>query len=222
MTSRLLKLSQHQAHGTSLFAVATTGIAGAIGYSGQLDLEAAATIALCGMFTARLGASITAKLSEKVLKQALGFYMVMIAPVIPAKEYFIKNKSNQKSQSSHSLVERIMSSAGIGLGSGFLAGLFGVGGGAVVVPALTLATDLNHYQALGTSLCAMTLPAVVGTATHFSKNNIALRIAPSLAIGSFVGAYAGSKVGLGVDENSLRYGFSSLMLALGIKTLLKA
>jgi hypothetical protein len=37
MTSRLLQLSQHQAHGTSLFAVATTGAAGALSYSGQVD-----------------------------------------------------------------------------------------------------------------------------------------------------------------------------------------
>mmetsp|Transcript_580 Transcript_580/g.896 ORF Transcript_580/g.896 Transcript_580/m.896 type:complete len:288 (-) Transcript_580:104-967(-) len=221
MTSRLLRLSQHQAHGTSLFAVAATGIAGALGYSGQVDLEAAATIAVCGMFTAKLGASFTTKLSENVLKRALGVYMVAIAPVIPAKDYFIKNKAKQTEKSPQTLVERIAPSAVIGLGSGFLAGLFGVGGGAVVVPALTLATDMNHYEALGTSLCAMTLPAIVGTATHFSKNNIALRIAPSLAIGSFLGAYVGSKVGLDVDEDILRYGFSTLMLALGFKTLLK-
>lgn len=48
----------------------------------------------------------------------------------------------------------------------FLAGLFGVGGGAVTVPALTLCLGVSHYQALGTSLAAMVPTAVVGTYTH--------------------------------------------------------
>jgi uncharacterized membrane protein YfcA len=118
-------------------------------------------------------------------------------------------------QHPHDFVRRILPPAVIGLASGFLAGLFGVGGGAIVVPALTLCTDMNHYQALGTSLCAMTLPAMVGTTTHFSKGNVAMRIAPALALGSFVGAYTGGKMGLKTDETTLRWGFSGLMLVLG-------
>jgi uncharacterized membrane protein YfcA len=110
----------------------------------------------------------------------------------------------------------------IGMGSGFLAGLFGVGGGAVVVPALTVLTDMTHYQALGTSLCAMCLPAMVGTATHFTKGNVALKVAPFLALGAFGGAYIGGYVGLHTNENALRWGFSGLMAVLGLKTLLRA
>jgi uncharacterized membrane protein YfcA len=103
-----------------------------------------------------------------------------------------------------------------------MAGLFGVGGGAIVVPALTLFTDMNHYQSLGTSLCAMTLPAMMGTYTHYTKGHVAMRIAPTLAFGSFVGAYIGGKlIGLQTNENVLRWGFSGLMLALGVSTLMK-
>jgi uncharacterized membrane protein YfcA len=228
MTSSLLRLTQHQAHGTSLFAVAATGVAGALGYSGQVDLEAATAVAVCGMVTARLGAGITASISAKLLKQYLGVYMLLVAPLIPAKAYFM-NHSKEKEEKSDisikeekSLIQRIGPPAVIGLGSGFLAGLFGVGGGAVVVPALTLATDMNHYEALGTSLCAMVLPAISGTVTHYSKKNVAMKIAPTLALGAFVGAYFGGKLGQQVDENTLRWGFSGLMLVLGARTLAKA
>ena len=232
-SSALLKLSQHQAHGTSLFAVAATGVAGALGYAGQVDWEAAAAISLTGMMTARLGAGMTATLSEQVLKRALGVFMLCIAPLVPAKAYFMQlEETRRKSTTTNSddnnvvekgLMQRIGPPAIIGLGSGFLAGLFGVGGGAVVVPALTLCTDMTHYQALGTSLCAMTLPAMVGTATHFQKGNVAMRIAPTLAMGSFVGAYLGGKlIGLQMDESTLRWGFSGLMLVLGARTLAKA
>lgn len=93
--------------------------------------------------------------------------------------------------------------------------------GAVVVPALSLATDMNHHQALGTSLCAMVLPAMVGTATHYGRGNVAMAAAPALAAGAFAGAYLGGKLGLAVPEDRLKYGFSGLMVVLGLRTLLK-
>jgi uncharacterized membrane protein YfcA len=94
--------------------------------------------------------------------------------------------------------------------------------GAIVVPALSLTTDMNHYQALGTSLCAMVLPAMVGTATHFKRGNVAMSVAPPLAMGAFLGAYLGGKFGPTIiSEDRLKYGFSGLMVVLGLRTLLK-
>jgi len=239
MTSKILRLTQHQAHGTSLFAVAATGMAGALGYgfADVVDIDSAAGLALGGMITARLGAGATSKLSPQALKRALGIFMILVSPVLPAKQYIADNfggindgtettQNAIQKESNDSYEERltkVLPIACIGLGSGFLAGMFGVGGGAVVVPALTIATDMNHYQALGTSLCAMSLPAIVGTVTHFQKGNVIGRVAVPLAFGSFLGAYFGGRsvVGLNVPEEPMRYGFSALMFGLGTKTLLK-
>ena len=221
MTSNLLRLSQHQAHGTSLFAVTATGIAGALGYSGQVDYEAAAAIACCGMVTARFGASTTTMMSGPTLKKALGLFMICVAPLVPANTYLTsKDDTSAKPSEQRPLPQRLLVPGAIGCCSGFLAGLFGVGGGAIVVPALAVATDMNHYQALGTSLCAMSLPAMVGTATHYSKGNVAIRVAPALAMGAFIGGYCGGKLGLTIDESKLKWGFSLLMLTLGGRTLL--
>lgn len=222
MTSSLLRLSQHQAHGTSLFAVTTTGIAGALGYSGQVDYEAAAAIAACGMVTAQFGARATTIMSGVVLKKALGVFMICVAPLVPAKQYLVPKSPDSIviDRKEIPLVRRVLAPASIGCCSGFLAGLFGVGGGAIVVPALTLATDMNHYQALGTSLCAMALPAMAGTATHYTRGNVAMRVAPALAMGAFMGGYCGGKLGLMVDEDNLKWGFSALMLTLGVRALL--
>jgi len=222
MTSkRLLGLTQHQSHGTSLFAVATTGFAGAISYVEEVDLTTAATIAFFGMATASFGASASSKLSGASLKKALGVYMLLIAPTIPARDYLISEKKEQKKEiEEHSFVRKYVVPAGIGTCSGFLAGMFGVGGGAIVVPALSLFTDMNHYQALGTSLCAMVPTAIVGTATHMSKGSVAMRVAPSLALGAFTGAYFGGKLGLTIPEQQLKYGFSATMVVLGLRTLL--
>jgi len=227
MMTHMLKLTQHQAHGTSLFAVMATGLAGAVSYSDHVQWESAAAVAVCGMLTARLGAKTTTILSGKALKRALGFLMLIMGPAVPAKAYILEQHAANQTEKDNrhcdkSLPERLMAPAVIGLGSGFLAGLFGVGGGVIVVPALTLATDCTHYQALATSLAAMTLPALAGTMTHYSHGNVALRVAPALALGAFCGGYVGGKLAQKTDESKLRWGFSGLLVFLGIRTIVKA
>ena len=236
MTS-ILRLSQHSAHGTSLFAVTATGIAGALGYglNDVVDIDSALALAAAGMITARLGAATSSKMSGTALRKALGIFMICVAPIVPAKSYIshtyggsedgdVKISKMKKSDEikNKSTMQRLLPPAIIGLASGFTAGLFGVGGGAVVVPALTVATDMTHYEALGTSLLAMALPAVVGTFAHYQKGNVALRVAFPLSAGAFFGAYAGGKLGLSIPEDKLRYAFSALMLTLGTRTLMKA
>lgn len=227
MTSRLLNLTQHQAHGTSLFAVMATGLAGAISYGDDVEYESAAAIALTGVFSARMGAQLATRLSGHALKKALGVLMLAMAPVVPAKAYLLQQINKQKESASKDappkdLLARVVPPALIGLGSGLLAGVFGVGGGIVVVPAIALVTDLSHHQALATSLAAMSLPAAVGTYTHYRAGNVAMRVAPPLALGAFCGAYLGGKLAKQTDETTLRWGFSGILTVLGVRTILKA
>jgi uncharacterized membrane protein YfcA len=238
-------LSQHQAHGTSSFAVAATGLAGAIGYGikDTVNMEYAIAIAATGMLGARAGATVTSRLSGATLKKMLGVFMLSVAPIVPAKSYFAEKygqpvevekvsetkDGDQETTETHmhiidnpkSQFERLFPPAAIGCASGFLMGIFGVGGGAVVVPALTIFTDLNHYEALATSLCSMVLPSVVGTITHYQKGNVAMRVAMPLSIGAFTGAYIGAQFAHHISEEKLRYGFAGIMLTLGTKTLLR-
>ncbi|CAJ1915762.1 unnamed protein product [Cylindrotheca closterium] len=224
MTSRLLRLSQHQAHGSSLFAITTTGLAGALGYSGHVDLEAAAAIACTGIVTARFGVRAMSAMPEKMLKKSLGMLMIGVAPLVQAKTYFMEagsKKTAGETADKENTAARLYVPALIGCFSGFASGLFGVGGGAIVVPALTVFTDMDHYAALGTSLCAMVLPAMSGTYANYQKGFVCMRTAPGLAVGAFIGAYLGGRLGSSIDETQLRWGFSSLMLVLGTRTLLK-
>ena len=225
MTSRLLRLSQHKAHGSSLFAITTTGFAGALGYSGHVDYEAAGAIACTGIVTARFGVRAMSAMPEKMLKKALGMLMIGVAPLVSAKSYFVEVGSKDTSEPSEvekkNMPDRLYVPALIGCFSGFASGLFGVGGGAIVVPALTVFTDMDHYAALGTSLCAMVLPAMSGTYANYQKGFVCMRTAPGLAVGAFIGAYLGAHLGVTIDETKLRWGFSSIMLVLGTRTLLK-
>jgi uncharacterized membrane protein YfcA len=252
-----LGLSQHQAHGTSLFAVGTTGLAGALGYGirmgsedeesadeikkprwqGLVELDTAVALTATAMITARLGAISSSFLSERVLKKCLGAFMICVAPMVPGKAYlealhdnFDPTNPNAKqhiledqaihTQHEHlSQLERLLPASVIGIFSGFLSGMFGVGGGAIVVPALVLITDISHHSALGTSLCAMVLPAMIGTYTHAVRGNVNWRVGPLLALGSAVGAFVGGReVGIHLEEDVLRGGFACLMLVLGVRT----
>ncbi|KAL3804383.1 hypothetical protein HJC23_011311 [Cyclotella cryptica] len=262
-----LGLTQHQAHGTSLFAVGTTGLAGALGYGirvggdddvdddhhhpeqphastlprgGLVELDTALALTATAMITARLGAISSSFLSERLLQKCLGLFMICVAPLVPGKAYLealhdIQDPSNpealhhlQQDEAMHthhkqlSSLERLLPSSLIGMFSGFLSGMFGVGGGAIVVPALVLTTDMSHHAAVGTSLCAMVLPAMVGTYTHAMRGNVHWRFGPFLALGSGVGAFVGGRmVGVHLEEDWLRGGFAVLMLGLGVKTLRK-
>lgn len=232
MTSSWIKLSQHQAHGTSLFAVAATGCAGAFSMQEHVQWKDAAVIAVSGMVTARLGAKVTNLLSERTLTRVLGANMIVMGPAVPLKAYIIENFATKDSSVAEGIEgscgderpwwQQVAGPSAIGLVSGFMAGLFGVGGGTIVVPALTVATSCTHYQALATSLAAMTLPALTGTWAHHRAGNLALRVAPTLAAGAFCGAYLGGRFGLNIDEQTLRCGFAALLVALGTRTLLKA
>src|SRR5512147_2059236 len=74
----VLKLTQHQAHGTSLVALVFTGISGAATYAlqGSMDLTAAALLAATAIVTARAGAHYAHSLSEWVLKRSFGGFLV--------------------------------------------------------------------------------------------------------------------------------------------------
>ena len=91
--------------------------------------------------------------------------------------------------------------------------------GAIVVPALTCCTELNHYEALGTSLCAMVPTAIVGTLTHAKHGAVAFRVAPWLSGGAFLGAYCGGQLGQTLPEHHLKLGFSATLAVLGVRSL---
>lgn len=230
MTSAL-RLNQHTAHGTSLFAVAATGIAGAVSYGDAVQWQNAAAVAATAMVTSRLGARATQSMSERSLKRALGYLMLAMAPAVPAKAYILEKSAEKRETSDSTLnvsdntlnVGQLFRSAGVGLASGYLSGLFGVGGGVIVVPALTISCpDMTHKEALATSLAAMCLPALIGTYTHYQAGNCSVPVAPYLALGALVGAYIGGKISLETDEAKLRWGFSLLLSVLGIRTLIKS
>ena len=84
---------------------------------------------------------------------------------------------------------------GIGLAAGVLSGLFGIGGGILIVPALIYLARFEPGTATGTSLGALLLPVgALGAWEFYKQGHLNMRASLLVALGLFVGAFFGAKL----------------------------
>jgi uncharacterized membrane protein YfcA len=113
---------------------------------------------------------------------------------------------------------------GIALGflAGVLAGLFGVGGGVLFVPALSLALGLDQLTAQATSLLAMLPVVAVGTWRQQKYGHVRLRPALWLGVGGIAGVTAGGFLAISVPEHVLERLFGVLLLGVAAQLAIRA
>jgi uncharacterized membrane protein YfcA len=109
-------------------------------------------------------------------------------------------------------VVEVMAVIGLGVAAGALAGLFGVGGGIVFVPALTLVLGLSQLTAEATSLLAIIPVAAYGSWLQTRQGTVRWRDALAIGAASIATAIAGAFVAEELPERWLRYGFAVLLL----------
>ena len=111
---------------------------------------------------------------------------------------------------------------GIGIVAGVLSGLFGIGGGIVIVPALVL-IGLAQREATGTSLAALVAPvAILGVIEYARRHEIRVEYAVGIAIGLFAGAYFGASWAGKLSNITLQRMFGVLLAAAAIRFLVFA
>jgi uncharacterized membrane protein YfcA len=105
---------------------------------------------------------------------------------------------------------------------GFLTGLFGVGGGFVVVPALALVLKLPMPQAIGTSLLVVAINSAVALASRIATTPIDWHITLPFAVAAIAGVLTGGRVADRLDpKRSLRW-FAALLVAVAVYTAVSA
>lgn len=116
-------------------------------------------------------------------------------------------------------MSQILIGLAIGLVAGVLSGLFGIGGGVIIVPALVL-FGLTQRQASGTSLAALVLPvSLLGVIEYVKRGEVHIRYGLGLAVGLAVGALLGAIVAGDISNRLLQRGFGVLMLGIAVKFL---
>ena len=108
----------------------------------------------------------------------------------------------------------------VGLAAGFMAGLLGVGGGILLVPAMVLLFGFDQHVAQGTSLLVIIPSALTGSITHLRAGRLSLRDAAMLAAGGVIGAVIGSVFALSLEDTLLRRLFAGLLLVTALRILL--
>lgn len=108
----------------------------------------------------------------------------------------------------------------IGLFSGMLSGLVGVGGGIIVVPALVFFLGFSQHQAQGTSLGLLLLPVgILAVLNYYKQGYIDIKVIAIMSIAFVLGGWLGSKLALVLSEVLVKRIFAVILLYAAFKML---
>lgn len=109
----------------------------------------------------------------------------------------------------------------IGLVAGVLGGMFGIGGGLVIVPALVYFLKMHQFDALGTSLAALIPPVgLLGAMEYYRDGHMNIRYAALIAAGLFIGFLFGAKITLGMSPAVAKRCYGVFLLVIAGKMLM--
>ncbi len=212
----VLGVAQKLASGTSLAAVLPIAVSSLVGYIGddKVDWPVAACLAGGAVGGAVLGTWFLHRLPQRAV--GIGFSLLLIATAVR----MIVDHSSADGRGALSVVAAVALVA-VGFASGILAGLLGVGGGIVLVPAMVLGVGVPAAIAKGTSLAVIVPTAVMGTWRNRSTGNVDLRLAAMLGVAGAASAYAGSKLSVGMSERTSAALFAALLVVVAVRMLLQ-
>jgi uncharacterized membrane protein YfcA len=203
----VLHMDQRRAHGTSLAAVIPIAAAGVIGYAfqGDIDLSFALFLILGAALGALVGTYLLSVLGGRTLR--LAFAALLLAAALRLALPTPEATGHQELT-----VPVAAGLIALGAGTGVLAGLFGVGGGIVIVPALILFFGVTDVVAKGTSLLVILPTALVGTASNLRRGNADIGIAALVGGSGVVAAFLGVQIAARLNHTLSTATFAVLLL----------
>lgn len=182
-----LGLSQRNAAATSTLAIVPTSISGVISYAtgGHVDWLAAALL-FCGMFVGgQVGSWLLSRLPELALRW---IFVVFLVFVVVDQVSFVPSRDHQITMTVATGVCMVL----LGVVIGMLAGLLGIGGGALAVPALSILFGASDLIARGTSLLAMFPNSITTSAANLKRRLAHVKTALIIGVTAAVTAPLGT------------------------------
>jgi uncharacterized protein len=106
----------------------------------------------------------------------------------------------------------------IGLTAGVLSGLFGIGGGILIIPSLVFFAQFHTKLAIGTSLGAMLLPVgLLGAYAYYQDGNLNIKASLLIGLGLFLGAFLGAKLAQSLSGTTLQRMFAVFIVLMAIR-----
>ncbi|GAA3940923.1 sulfite exporter TauE/SafE family protein [Microbacterium soli] len=213
----MLRFDQRRAAGTSLAAIVPTASVGVVSYalSGSVAWIAALVLAAASVIGAQIGTRLLPRISQAALRWGFVAFLVVVIVnlfiVIPSRD-----------------AEFVLgwgSGAGLvtlGLITGIIAGLIGVGGGAVIVPALMIVFGTSDLVAKGTSLMMMIPTAISGTVGNIRHRNVEIAGALIIGVAACTMTAFGAWLATLIDPFTGNVLFAAYLLAVAVQMGLRA
>ena len=212
----VLGVSQHIAHATSLAAILLTAPAAAVAFAfdGSIAYAPAAAIAVGSITGAFLGAGLMHRLSDERLRQAFAVLVLIVA----LRLAFPTELGEGGAEAAIDWL-RLGAFVALGLGTGVLSALMGVGGGIIMVPALVLLFSFSQHTAEGTSLLVIIPTALMGARRHARRGYTDWRLGLLVGLGGIVGGLGGAQLALALPAEWLSRLFALFLAAMGMQLL---
>ena len=213
----LVGLNQRLAHGTSLAAIAPIAAAALLGFAldGAVDWDIALVLVAGSVIGAYVGTHMLERLPLRVLQ-----FSFAVLLLIAATRLFVTTPDAVARDELTAGLAVVMFA--VGLASGAVAGLLGVGGGIVMVPAMIILLGMPDVIAKGTSLAVILPTAVVGTVRNIANRNADLKVAGVVSAAGRLAAFAASRVALELEPGLSQALFGTLLVVLAAQLIWRA
>ena len=209
------KMDQRIAHGTSLAAVLPISAASLLSYwsHDHVDWRVSGCLAVGALMGAVLGTKLLNVLPHRVL--AVAFAGILL---VTAVRLFLPLDSGVRGVLNLGTIAALIA---IGVATGILAGLLGVGGGVVMVPAMMMLLHLPAAVAKGTSVAVIIPTSLMGTYRNRTKKNVDLRAAAIVGLGGIPSAIVGGWISARMSDSVSNVLFASLLLVVATRLVLQ-
>lgn len=211
----VLAMDQRLAHGTSLAAIVPIALAGVVGYAVEGEVDWAASLFLV-VGAAGIGARIGTHLLHVLPQRALA---ILFAAVMLATAVRMVLDDSDAAGRPDLTVGTALALVLVGVVAGTTAGLLGVGGGVVMVPAMVLLVGVPAAVAKGSSLAVIIPTALVGTRRNLARHNADVRVAAIVGLSGIVSSFLASQVSVDLDEQLSNRLFAALLAFVAVKML---
>jgi uncharacterized protein len=207
----ILGLEPKAAIGTSLLIVGVASLLAA--WSHYRDYSVRVSTALLFGATGALGAFAGARLAHTI-SDVVQLVMFAVAMAIVGLLMLRHGKATTRTvgEGKDAALPVVLA---VGLGAGLLTGLLGVGGGFIIVPALTMFLHLPIKQAIGTSLLVIGINSLVAAISYGSSINLSFAILP-FAIGTLAAAPVAGRMAHYIPQDRLKTAFAFCLLLLSV------
>jgi uncharacterized membrane protein YfcA len=203
-----------KAVGTSLFIIVFNAISASISYwrRGLLKPRSWLLLALIMVPSSMIGAQIAS-----VAPRALVKTVVALIVLVYGLNLMLRGSGRSLGVKLNNKI--LVPVAGVT--AGLVAGLSGIGGGAILMPILISILGLPVHEAVATSMLSIVVTSASGSIVHIANGNVVFRIAIPFALGAVVGAQVGSAIASRMRSKTLTIVVGLVLVTVGVLTLLR-